>query len=75
MRFGAREGIGNPICGGSMRRMSRTADGRSGAAYGRRLSGRGRMAVALGVSALFHGALLAWVSLSIPEEFPCRTGV
>lgn len=51
-----------------MRRMFRAADGRSGGPPGRRVSARGRMAVALGVSALFHGALLAWVSLSIPES-------
>ena len=57
-----------------MRRMSRTADGRAGAAPRRRLSGRGRMAVALGVSALFHGALLAWVSLSIPESSHAARG-
>ena len=51
-----------------MRRMSRAADGRSVGSPRRRVSARGRMAVALGVSALFHGALLAWVSLAIPEN-------
>ena len=58
-----------------MRRMSRAADGRSGGAFGRRGSARVRMAVALGVSALFHAALLAWGALVIPEGQHAARGV
>ncbi len=58
-----------------MRRMSPAADGRSGGTGWRRPRSRGRMAISLAVSALFHGALLAWVTLAIPESRTAAGGL
>lgn len=50
-----------------MRQTSLRTNGSSGRARWRRPTSRGRMAISLGASALFHGALLAWVTIGIPE--------
>lgn len=49
-------------------------DGAPGRPASRRPSARGRVAISLGVSALVHGALLALVSVTIPENRHAAAG-
>ena len=51
-----------------MQRIHCGAAERMGGGLRRRTPVRGRLAIALGVSALLHAALLAWVTVTIPES-------